>query len=102
MDNRITLALLIMLLVISSCHLICSERFEIRSSGHREDVSGFPPNPFGRQSRTAVGNGFAATETTRNGFEQLIVGSRVLFRSSFGCLYTRAELNQMPDASDRY
>ena len=55
MDNRVTIILLIVLLAISSSHMICSKHFDSESSSRRERSSLFLPSPFDPQPDDVIG-----------------------------------------------
>ncbi|MBN1591746.1 MAG: hypothetical protein JW941_00695 [Candidatus Coatesbacteria bacterium] len=96
MDNRLTLALLIVLLGISSSHLVCSERFRIAAS---EKIQ--VPDPFADTLAGSVESGTLEADETNYGYQRVEIGSQILFKSTDGLLYTRHGLNNSLKAADK-
>ena len=102
MDNRITIALLILLLAISSLHLIFSRHFQYPPSRESTELELFLPHPFTQRTAQAVQREGASDERLKLGFARVKIGSSVLHRNHFGCLYTQSQLNQILRHPDRY
>ena len=102
MDNRITIILLIVLLAISSSHMICSKHFDSESSSRRERTCLFLSSPFDPQPGDVIGRLRTAPRAPKDGPQQINIGSRILYKSRLGYFYTQNRLNQTRAAPDSY
>ena len=102
MDNRITIILLILLLAISSSHMVCSKHFDSGSSRRPERTSLLLSNPSDPRQTALSAATFAALRAATDSLQQMRTGSAILCRRSFGCLYTQDQLNQTRAALDTY
>ena len=100
MDNRITIALLILLLAISSLHLIFSKHFQYPPSKESTELELFLPQPLAQRTAQAVQG--ESDERLKLGFARVRIGPSVLYKNHFGCLYTQSQLNQILGHPDRY
>lgn len=102
MDNRITIALLILLLAVSSLHLVFSKHFQHPPSRESTELGLFLPQAFAQRTAQAAQREGESDEGLRLGFARVEIGSSVLYKNHFGCLYTHSQLNQILSHPDRY
>ena len=102
MDNRLTIVLLIVLLAISSSHIICSKHFDSESSTRLKRTSVFLPSPLEPEPAQVIGRDRTAPQAAKDAIQHINTGSRILYKSRLGCLYTQNRLNYTRAAPDRY
>ena len=102
MDNRITIAVLLLLLALSSSHLAFSKRFQLPPAKRSQDLGLFLPRPFAQGTAQAVQSAAESAELLKLGLTMVKVGSNVLYKNRLGCLYTRRQLNRILNRPDRY